>query len=718
MSRSVFSFIFSILLMISAVIGCSSAGVSPVVAPDPGNTSSDNAQDGIISNPSDIPLPVSEIDYSAVNRDLLGIWNATFDAEKMTAEVQPDRTLSGHLNVTHYIPAPVIHINGFNPTTGIVDVDFTINNSYSFNGFDVRLIIYTDSVGHMLTNADDWTSLYDVPGGLPINPFRAYSKADPNRKFYGHTTETENLLILLPGGNPNVTFAVDASYPTNCVEPYEINSFTQEPLGHSAGSSAHVQVNVLDWQNNVGSVSLYCPVITGTTLLPFTHGTGNTWQTTLVNNTGASAGSYIGYMLSGSGGYILYDRVTIQVEGNSPPVAVCEADPNPSKGGRAVHFIDGGSYDPDPGDTITTYKWDPDISDGVNWEYEYDEPNMIYHIYENISHDTLLFTARLHVEDNNGGSDECDVEILVEPNTPPVAVNNVIPSPVFGGTEVSYIDNESYDPDSDDGITIYMWDPDIYDGVEYIYSSTEPNQFTHVYENKGTETLYFAARLRVEDHFGGWDVNDVLVEVFPNNLPIPICNAQPNPVQNGVTVNFIDINSYDPDSSGYIVEYAWDYDYDGVFVADCVSDLPNQASHVYTNLVGLPLHFIAAFQVTDNNQTTGFRTIDVTVNQNTMPIADGYTSPTVITSGQTVTFYAQNSYDNDPGDSIAIVEWDFDKQSGNPFTVDWTSNDENETVDRVFYNPGPGSITVTSMLRVYDQYGKFSYDTVSVTVKP
>lgn len=717
MSRPVFSFIISLLLMIAAVIGCSSAGVSPIVAPDSGNTLSNNTLDGITSNQSDFPLPVSETDYSSVSRDLLGIWNVTFDPEKMTAEIRPERTLSGHLNVTTYIPPPVIRVNGFDPPTGIVDVDFTISHPYAMDGFDVRVIIYTDSAGHMLTNADEWTSLYDVAGGLPINPFKAYAKDNPNRRFYGLTSETENLLIYLPGGNYHVTFAVDASYPTNCVEPYEINSFTQEALGHITGSEALVQVNVLDWQDNASSASLYCPAITGTTLLPFSHGTGNVWQTTIVNNTGAPEGSYTGYMLSGSSGYILYDRVTIYVGGNTPPVAVCDANPNQTKHGRTVHFIDEESYDPDSEDMITIYKWDPDISDGVNWEYEYDEPNAIYHIYENISHDPIEVTARLHVEDSHGGWDECDVDIIVEPNTPPVAVNSVVPDVVLGNVEVSFIDNESYETDPDDEITAYMWDPDIYDGVNYEYISSESNQATHVYVNTGTEPAYFAARLRVEDRFGGWDVNDVLVTVLPNNPPVAVCSADTNPAQNGVIVNFIDSESYDLDVDGYIAEYAWDYDYDGEFVADNVSDLPNQASHVYYDLAFPSDEYVVALRVTDDRDFEDLCTFVLTVHYNNNPVAVGYSVPDSIRSGDSVTFFAQNSYENDEGDSITLVEWDFDVKMG-PFISDWSSSDKNDTVDMVFYNYGPNIIEVASALRVWDQYGLYHVVYVRVNVFP
>ena len=101
----------------------------------------------------------------------------------------------------------------------------TIRNPFSLTGYDVRGILFTDDTGHLLMNPDDWTKLWDVPGGQTLNPFKG---------FYGflgqgdfgpgvERIETYEVYIPLPPQYNTISFAVDASYPGNCkdYEPIE-----------------------------------------------------------------------------------------------------------------------------------------------------------------------------------------------------------------------------------------------------------------------------------------------------------------------------------------------------------------------------------------------------------------------------------------------------------------------------------------------------------------
>jgi hypothetical protein len=267
-------------------------------------------------------LPVAQIDESETGRSFMGSWIVDFDVENLTCKIEENRTASQHFAVTSLLPPPIITLHSFNPVTFIADADITIQNPFAINGYDLRVIIFTDSAGHMLTNADDWTSLYDIPQGLPINPFKAYAKNETNRIFASMTQHTENFKVYLPGGNYSITLAIDASYPGNCQEPYEIYGFTQGILDTAAGSSTNANIRVNDWQNNVSGVSLYCPVITGTTLVPFSYIEENKWGMDLVNTTGAPANGYDAFIVawsSDSGDLALYDKVRIIV-GNIPPL--------------------------------------------------------------------------------------------------------------------------------------------------------------------------------------------------------------------------------------------------------------------------------------------------------------------------------------------------------------------------------------------------------------
>jgi hypothetical protein len=232
------------------------------------------------------------------------------------------RLSQSHFNVTYQIPPPIINITEFNPATNVVNVDVTLTNPTSINVYDVRLVIMTDDKNHLLLNPDNWTDLYDFPGGLAVNPFKAYCKDNPSRIFEAQTQHTENLLIYLPQGNTNVYFVVDASIGRNCHEPYMINNFQQGAIYNQTGSSASIKVDVFDWQNDVNRVFLHCPRITGQPIVDLTQEDVNTWKGNLVNYTGAGSGDYIGYIVAesaDSGTQRLFDQVSISISGKPGP---------------------------------------------------------------------------------------------------------------------------------------------------------------------------------------------------------------------------------------------------------------------------------------------------------------------------------------------------------------------------------------------------------------
>lgn len=296
--------IISLAIMVAA--GCSSNNANPIATM---NSNGNNT------------IPVAQIS-DGIDHQILGSWTASFDLESLACEVTSSRDTSGHYNVTTLLPPPGIVVNSYDPLTCVVDVDVTIINPTPMTVFDVRLIIYRDDVGHKLLNDNGWTALYDIPGGYVINPFKAYAKGEVNRQFDAHAEYSENLRIYLPGGDPHIQLAVDASYPGNCEEPYEITEFTCGVLYDELGSSAEVTVIVHDWQDDTDAVNLHCPLITGESLTPFIKVGPEDWELSLVNNTAAPAGDYACYMIAtsaNSGSLALYDEVTITVISSGVP---------------------------------------------------------------------------------------------------------------------------------------------------------------------------------------------------------------------------------------------------------------------------------------------------------------------------------------------------------------------------------------------------------------
>ena len=298
--RKRLALILAFMVTIIFIASCSQGGGNPIMPLDSA------------SSPP-ITAPDKQSDYG--NRILLGTWSINIDTASISAEITPIRNSEFHMNVRSYIPAPTIHINAIYPNN-VIDADVTISNPYPIDVYDVRLIIFEDPLKYILINPDDWTSLYDIPGNLPINPFRAYAKTETNRKFAGQTQHTENFQVYLAPGYTYVDFAIDASYPGNCLEPYEIRNFTQGEIYDNTESSTEIGITVYDWQNNTNSVQLYCPEITGVPLLPFAYINYDRWVMELTNSMGAAAGEYVGYILAlstDSGSLALYEKIIITV---------------------------------------------------------------------------------------------------------------------------------------------------------------------------------------------------------------------------------------------------------------------------------------------------------------------------------------------------------------------------------------------------------------------
>ena len=357
-------------LILVVFIGCSNNNIEPVT---PNDTSNNNL------------LPAVERHELNSNKALLGTWTALFDLDDLSVTISPSRLNQVHYNVIAYIPVPSIIVNSYNPANGIIDIDVTISNPFPVNVHDVRLIIFTDAIGHILLNHDNWTSLYDIPDGLPINPFKAYAKGQPNRIFQGSTQHTENLLVYLPGGNPYVEFAVDASIGGNCEEPYEIIDFDHSDLYSVPGSCSDADVYVYDWQDDVDSVNLYCPEVTGPGYVEFSPAINDRWVADLINETGASAGNYPGFVIassSNSGLLALYHHVELVVsytDGNIPPCCYIDVSPDPPyTPGQELFFDAARSYDPDG--AIVLYEWDFDFEGEFNVEETGPTPpTKIYH---------------------------------------------------------------------------------------------------------------------------------------------------------------------------------------------------------------------------------------------------------------------------------------------------------------------------------------------------
>ncbi len=241
-------------------------------------------------------------------RSLWGMWNFYCDPAGLDIRVEPIRNALAHFEIPGSTFGPTcpgcieVKVDSFDQATRVMDVDVGLRNGFSAPGFDVRGILYSDSSGVKLVNADDWTGRFDVPGGDVLNPFKSFAKNSDSRVFSSNTMHSENFKIYFPEGTNYKTlmFAVDVSFPKNCLEPYEIKNFWQEKIRSSVGSKGSIFVDVLDWQDDVNKVSLVLPEVTGTQFRQLEHFSGPTWTAEIENATGTGPGVYTARVIATS----------------------------------------------------------------------------------------------------------------------------------------------------------------------------------------------------------------------------------------------------------------------------------------------------------------------------------------------------------------------------------------------------------------------------------
>ncbi len=283
------------------------------------------------------PAPAEKTEYfdaevtssTDTGHSLFGLWEITFDPATMSAHVQAMRNAQPHYDVTYLVLQSAcpdclkVIVNSYDPVTSIFDVDVIMWNLYEKTPYDLRGIIYTNNAGRMMLNPDDWTGLWDIPGGMQINPFKSYAKDAPQRVFPPDAEYTENIVIYAPSPWDPVDFCVDVAWPGNCREPYEISNFIQDDIQALAGSSGNIYVDVLDWQDDVDDVEIYVPELTGDISVGLAPYDGNTWSALLTNTEGAEPGEYDALITATSADsdtLALYDIVTITISQNPEPV--------------------------------------------------------------------------------------------------------------------------------------------------------------------------------------------------------------------------------------------------------------------------------------------------------------------------------------------------------------------------------------------------------------
>ncbi|MCD6216980.1 hypothetical protein J7L05_03850 [bacterium] len=588
------------LIFISAVIsvGCSSNSATSVTPNEP---------------VPDETLPIVSGENNQTSHVMLGAWTLEFNPETLELTTIPNREIQLHWNVTPYIPAPVYTVINFDPLTAILDVDTAITNTYDFDAYDIRIIVFTDNLGSRLKNADNWTGLYDIPGGADVNPFKAYSNTGVNRIFEGLSEHTQRFQLFFPDGFTDIEFAIDASYPSNCDEPFAIKNFKQsKDLFETVGSECTLSVDVYDWQQDVNSVQMYCPSITDEILVSFTEATAPSWTYTLVNNTGATAGNYIAYILAtseGSGTTTLYGEFSIVVKSSTGFGEITGEVLSPEC--PVTGFVDGETQDftvtasnLPGGEPIVLYEIDMDY-DGETFDVDAENTDGIFNgcgPYANPNCPdpipVFYFVAFRATDANDPPNVEifATCEIVVDSCCGLITGSVLQPScpadGIVSGNPYDFLVTAS-SANHGDPITWYEADWD-YDGETFDVDDANYNgEFENIsFDNPNCPEnipVTYTVAFRATDScnppnvtvFATCDINvDTCCGPITGEIVAPSCPV--TGIYNGQSVDFT-VTATSDNGGNPIVSYQADWDYDGLFIVDAFNTDGIFEDVVFTN---------------------------------------------------------------------------------------------------------------------------------------
>ncbi len=344
------------------------------------------------------------------------------------------------------------------------------------------------------------------------------------------------------------------------------------------------------------------------------------------------------------------------------PHAVLTALPNPIAPDTTVNF-DGTASEHDRADIhrIVRYEWDfGDGSDVVVQVFnpsDPTDPDFGKQSHEYTQFGRYMATMRI-VDDNVPARfDSQQVEIVVDQgNSAPTAVLSV-PAMIDAGEGITLTGSSSSDPNTGNGDVIsYAW---TINGVALTASTDIVDVTWAELEALGlpTDGTPIDVGLTVTDLFLLSDSVTDQFQIYVNE-PTALFDASPNPVACSTDVTFDASASDNPHPDHGIVDYKWDFNYDGTTFDNDAEGV--DAVTQYSQFGD----YDVALLVTDDAGKTAMSVLTVNVSlDNRAPVADAG-GPYVFSTGQQIVLNAGGSYDLDEdegcGDSIAAYRWDLD----------------------------------------------------------
>ena len=392
------------------------------------------------------------------------------------------------------------------------------------------------------------------------------------------------------------------------------------------------------------------------------------------------------------------------------PFADATANPSSAACHQTITFDASSSRHGHPGHSIVHYEWD--FGDGSALSTSVPTAT---HAYASFG----TFTVTVSVIDDNASPrmDQMTLDVDVNlGNHPPVADAG---DPYETDTDLSLTLTglNSSDPDEPctDAIVQFEWDLDNdgeFDDAIGSEVTLEPQDFIdfslNVVDDPGAGLPENIIGLRVTDTFGATQDGTTNLRIFDNN-PFPEFIA--DSLHCDTPVIFDGTGSFHGRPDRIIVQWEWDFDYDGeIFNIDATGPI---TEHTYN---GFGLHDVA-LRVTDNNvpprQEIEIQPVDLT-GSNRDPLADAG-GPYDVDFGSSITFDGSQSSDPDEpcGDGIMRYEWDL---NGNGQFVDSSNANPVLTWNQLMALGWGDGETRTIRLRVFDGSNAFGSDSTQLTI--
>jgi len=356
-------------------------------------------------------------------RVLLGVYNLNFgpDGEYSITEI---RSGESHVNVTKSLFPPKC-LDCF--LAELVDkvgelwqFKFTIKNPFNLTGYDCRVTLVKQGDISVL-NPSSYTKVFALPTDPdPINPFLIFDSGNSQNEWGPGAQATSYLTLQKPTGSKfnQVTFAVDGSFPSNQEDPYILTNITAKPPSVDVdGSDAiNIAVTVLDWQNNVNTVTVDLSPLGGSGTEALTNIFGNMWiiEDVHYKSGGQGVGTYNLLLTASSVGNETYSyaKVGVTEAGASDFWVEINQEAGTADTGQDVEF----TAIPHNGTGPYNYDWDmnydfitftPDINgETVKWNWS----------------EVGTYNIRLKAESYDGQTAIADTTIVVGQVSPSITV--------------------------------------------------------------------------------------------------------------------------------------------------------------------------------------------------------------------------------------------------------------------------------------------------------